>query len=291
MSRTVRLIQGKGDWEATPPTGASDADLSHIANDFIVQAGVVDLEGGDALVTELDTPSTGVQVAKGTIYVENSSWIPNSNEPRFYQVVGDEIEELEVSTNSSGDERIDLIAQKIDKITPPNDEATNVGPLVVIEGTPGAGEPSVPANHEVIAALNLPDGYDTVDNSMIEDRRRQTYLETKDINGGFTEIADTPNITIDLSTTRIRKFRIGPLAGNRNFTLDNAKEGEAVYVVFINDGTARSPSWQNVLKWFGIENDPAMADYVDPSKEGAFMFVCTDEDNQEYDAFFLGSEQ
>lgn len=291
MSRTVRLIQGKGDWQATPPTGASDADLYQIANDFIVQGGVIDKDGGDALVTELDTPGFGVKVAKGIVYVPNSSWLPNSNEPKFYQVVGDVDEEVDIATNSSGDVRVDLIAQKIDKITAPNDEATNVSPIVVIEGTPGSGAPSLPADHELIATLTLPDGYTAVDNGMITDNRRQVYLETKDINSGFLELTDGATITINLATTRKRKFFVDPIAGNRTLALTNFKEGDAAYIKFTNDGTARTPVWPANVTWIGIEDDPNMADYVDPNKTGAFMFICTDEDTPAFDGYFLGAEE
>lgn len=291
MSRTIRLIQGKGDWTATPPTGASDADLYQLANDFIVQGGVVDLDGGDALVSEIAIPAYKVKIAKGTLYVPNASWIKNSNEPRFYQVVGDVDEELNISTNSSGDVRVDLVLQKIDKITAPNDEATNVSPIVKVEGTPGAGAPAIPSDHLLLATLTLPDGYAAVTNSMITDNRQQVYLETKDINSGFLVVADASPIVLNLDTTRKRKFRVSPIAGNRTLSIINAKEGEAVYIEFVNDSTSRSPVWPTLVKWIGIEDDPAMADYVDPLKTGAFMFVCTDEATQTFDGYFLGAEE
>lgn len=290
MSRTVRLIQGKGDWEATPPTGASDADLYQLANDFIVQGGVVNLDGGDAVVTELDTPGYGVKVAPGVLYVPNSSWIANSNEPRYYQVVGDVEEEIEISTNSSGSTRVDLIAQKIDKVTPPNDEATNVSPLVVIEGTPGGGAPSVPVNHLLLSTLTLPDGFAAVTNSMIVDNRQQVYLETRDINDDFVTLTDASTITIDLAATRKRKFRV-TFGGNRTFVIDNPKEGNTIYLRTTNDGTARTPVWPANVTWYGIEDDPNLSFYVDANKSAAFIFVCTDEDTPAFDAFFLGAEQ
>lgn len=290
MSRTVRLIQGKGDWEATPPTGASDADLYQLANDFVVQGGVVDLEGGDALVTEIAVPGYKVKVAKGTIYVPNSSWLPNSNEPKFYQVVGDVDEELSISTNSSGDTRIDLIAQKIDKVTAPNDDASNVSPLVVIAGTPGDGAPDLPDDHELLATVTLLDGYASVVNSMIADNRRQVYLDTKDINEDFDTLTDAATVTINLDSTRKRKFKL-TWAGNRTLSLINAKLGETVYLRVTNDATPRSPTWFANITWFGIEDDPVMNLYTVASKSAAFIFVCTDEATQSFDGFFLGAEE
>lgn len=290
MSRTVRLINGKGDWEATPPTGATDADLYQLANDFIVQGGVADLAGGDALVTETLTPVYKVKVAKGTIYVPNSSWIKNSNEPRYYQVVGDADEEINVATNSSGSTRVDLVCQKIDKITAPNDDATNVSPIVIVQGTPGSGAPAVPNDHELLATLTLPDGYAAVVNSMIADNRRQVYLETKDINSDFTALADGANITMNLGNKK-RKFDIGPLTANRTLLVTNPKDGDVFYVRITNDGTPRSPVWFAGITWIGIESNPDMADYVDASKTGVFMFVCTDASAPSYDGYFLGAEE
>lgn len=292
MSRSVRLIQGKGDWEADPPTGASDADLYQLANDFVAQAGVVDLDGGDALVTESDTPGLSVKVAKGTIYVENSSWIQNSNEVRFWQVVGSTVDTVVIPSNSSGDERIDLIAQKIDRITEPNDDADNVAPLARIEGTPGAGAPTLPDDHELLATLTLPDGFDTVVNSMITDNRRQVYLDTKNdlVNNGFVNLADGSTITINLGTTSKRKFRV-TLGGDRIIAVSGAKEGDVFYLRLTNDGTARDPVWFAGITWFGIEDDPDMSDYVALSKSGAFVFVCTTDDGDEFDGFFLGAEE
>lgn len=203
MSRQVRLIQGKGDWEAQPPTGASDADLYQLANDFIIQGGVADLAGGDSLVVENDTPGFGVTVPKGTLYVPNSSWLPNSNEPRFYQVVADTDEVINVATNSSGSTRVDLVCQKIDKITAPNDEGDNVGPLVIVQGTPGSGAPAVPSNHLLLATLTLPDGYAAVVNAMIEDERIQVKVNPAFLPDDFLRDDDVQTISNKRITKRV----------------------------------------------------------------------------------------
>lgn len=287
--KKVRLIQGKGDWTSSPPTGASDADLYQLSNDFIVQGGVLDLDGGDALVTELDTPEYKVQIAKGTIYVLNSAWTQNSHEPKFYQVVSDAVEELDITTNSSGSTRVDLVALKIDKVTTPNDDGDNVVPFVVIEGTPGAGAPALPDDHELLATLTLPDGYAAVTNSMIADGRKQIYLETRDINNGFLDLVDGSTITIDLSQKK-RKFRV-TLAGNRTFAVTNPKLGDTFYLRLTNDSTARTPNWFSNITWIGVEDDPDMANYVSANKVGGWLFICTDEDTPSFDGYFLGAEE
>lgn len=173
----VRLIQGKGDWTDVPPTGASDADLSHLANDFIEDGGVIKPENGNALVEESDTPGMHVKVAPGVIYVENSSWTENSVEPRTYQVVRDTEETgVTIASNSSGSTRIDLICQEIDKVTTPNDDADNVCPITVVQGTPGAGIPATPNDHERLAYVTVADGETSITNAEITDTRRTVAL-------------------------------------------------------------------------------------------------------------------
>lgn len=177
MSERVRIINGKGDWEDTPPTGADDHDLQSFANDFLITGGVVKLADGMCLVEELDTPAMKVKVAPGVTYVENSSWTESSFEPRFYIVVRDAEEELDISSNSSGLVRTDLICQKIDKVTTPDDTASNVCPLIVVEGTPGAGAPALPADHEAFAEVAVPDGATTIENADITDVRRMVGID------------------------------------------------------------------------------------------------------------------
>lgn len=290
MARTIRLINGKGDWTDNPPTGASDADLYQMANDFIAQAGVLDKEGGDSLVTESDTPGMTVKVAKGTIYVENSTWEANSFEPRYYQVVGDAEETLNIASNSSGSTRIDKICQKIDKITTPDDEATNVSPLVVVQGTPGGGAPATPDDHELLATVTVVDGETQILDADITDQRRQIYIDTKDINNDFEVIADAPTMTMDMDTKK-RKFLLGPMTANRTVAITNAKEGDTIYFVIENDATARNPVWPSNVTWFGVEDDPDMSDYVEAGKKGAFLFICVDEDTPAFHGFFLGAEE
>ncbi len=243
MARKVRLINGKGDWEATPPTGASDADLYQLANDFVEQGGVINKTGGDGEVTELDTPGMSVKVKKGTIYVENSSWVPNSFEPRFYQVVADADEEIAISTNSSGSTRVDLVCQSVDKITEPNDDGSNVTPLVIVEGDPGEGTPDLPNDHELLAVLTLPDGTTAaVTDDMIDtDVRRQVFLNPGAINAGFVIAADGATITLDLQDGKRDKFFTTPTA-NRSIAFANAPVGK-YFSLYVEQGSGGNKAY------------------------------------------------
>lgn len=241
MSRLLRLINGKGDWEATPPTGASDADLYQIANDIVAREGVLDKDGGDGLVTELDTPVKKVKLAKGTIYVENSSWVKNSFAPRFYQVVADADQEIDVSSNASGLVRTDLVCQKIDKITTPNDDGSNVAPAIMVEGTPGSGAPAVPNDHYAVAQLDLPDGYSAVTNAMITDLRQAIYINPNIVNGGFVIVADAGTMTLNLENGLKDKFFM-TVDGNRNIAFSNAPIGQ-YFSVYVKQGSGGNKAY------------------------------------------------
>ncbi len=238
MSRTIRLINGKGDWTATPPTGASDADLYQLANDIIAQGGVVDLDGGDALVTQSSTPGMSVKIAKGTIYVENAAWTEDSFEPKYYQVVANADEDVSIDSNSSGSTRIDLICQQIDKITAPNDDATNVCDVVVVKGTPGAGAPALPSNHELLATVTVDDGATSILNADISDDRRKVFILPNTTNGGFVTLVDGATVAIDCENGKYDRFVV-TIAGNRTLTIDNLPEGMPIllYVIQGSGGT------------------------------------------------------
>lgn len=71
MSIRVRIINGKGDWTATPPTGADEADWRGLVTDFISTGGVVNLTT-DLIVTQQTVPNMSVKVSKGTAYIANA---------------------------------------------------------------------------------------------------------------------------------------------------------------------------------------------------------------------------
>lgn len=216
MALRVRLINGKGDWEADPPTGASDHDLYHIANDLFSNGGVVDRAGGDGLVTEQDTPGMSVKVAKGTYYVPNSSWTKNSAEPKFFQVVQDADVTILIDSNSSGETVTVLIAIKVDKITAPNDEGTNIATAVKIVGTPGDGEPALPDDHELLAVVTVEDLVAAISNEDIADRREKVSLDPSFIASGITTLPDGTTINIDTDGGKNNKFLV-TIQGNRTF--------------------------------------------------------------------------
>lgn len=272
MSKKISIIGGKGDWEATPPTGASDHDLYHVLNDFYEGGGVLDLAGGDFEVTESLTPGMTVIVKMGTIFVPNSSWSKNSWEPKFYRIISDSDEEaIAIANNASGQIRTDLVCQSVDKVTEPNDDASNVCPIVVFQGTPGSGAPAVPDDMEVLAEIEVADGTSSITNAEITDRRRQIYARPSMLNSGFVTVADAATITLDCENGLNNKFYT-VVEGNRNLAITNMPIGHII-LVCVEQGTGGSfaPTFTGSPKWSPDGDAPDFS--TDEGVIDSFTFV------------------
>lgn len=249
MSSKTRAIQGKGDWEASPPTGMNDGDVYHIGNDIVASGGTAHLMFGDSLVEEDGTPGMFVRVNPGTIYVDNAAWTLGSFEPRYYQVVRDALETVPISSNPSGSTRYDVVCQFVDKVTPPNDNADNVCPIEVVEGTPGGGVPAIPDEHEPLAIVEVVDGATAITDSDIQDVRRQMYLMPNSTNSGVQIVADAATVTFDLNGGQYNKFFVS-VTNDRTFAVANAPVG-LPFLVMVQQGTGapNAPTWWNDILW------------------------------------------
>jgi hypothetical protein len=244
----VRAIDGKGDWTDVPPTGMNDGDVINIINDFVVNAGVVLPEAGNALVTQSDTPGMHVKVAAGIIYVENSAWTQNSYEPRFWQVVRNAATTaVAISSNSSGQLRYDAICQEVDTVTTPNDNADNICPITVVEGTPGETTVTIPDDHELLAIVAVADGETSITNSEIVDYRTPVFGRHGFINPGFVELDDDTTITFDAEYGVYNRFFVA-IEGNRTLTFDNFPVGQFITIYIQQaDGGGQVPTFSDSI--------------------------------------------
>lgn len=281
----VRIINGKGDWGAEPPTGADDHDLQTFLNDFVSAGGVLDLSGGDALVAQSGTPGMSVQVAPGTIYVENSSWSPNSLEPRFYVVVRDSATTaIAISSNPSGSTRFDLVCQEIDKVTSPNDTASNICPITVVAGTPGAGIPSTPNDMELLAVIEVASGETSITTGDISDERRRVQVNLPAFQSPLQEVADGATITFDLEDGTYNKFLVAITAA-RTLAVSNVPVGIPFMISIQQDGGGGDGVtwWSNILWQDGEAPD------FSGSADGAYdTFGFIKMANGDYQGFVVG---
>ena len=177
MAKRITVINGKGDFTATPPTGVDTGDWMSLESILIADEGVINVSGDKLLVRELAAPSMKVRVNPGQCYIENSDFTADSLQNKYFLFKMDSEEELDISSNASGSTRIDLICAEVDKVTSPDNTGANVALLTVVEGTPGAGVPATPDDHLKLAEVEVGDGVTSITDSDITDSRVEVVLD------------------------------------------------------------------------------------------------------------------
>jgi hypothetical protein len=178
------------------------------ARDFILQAGIVDIATG-FLVAQNTSPDMNVKVAAGIAYVPNDSFSAYSTEPKYWPVISDAYETIAIASNPSGSSRIDLVCIKCDDGISADENASNIASIVVVQGTPGAGAPSVPANHEKIATITVANGATSIVNANIADDRQQiTIGNEKILTDGIYSKSGDDHITIEPGTNKLVKIAV-----------------------------------------------------------------------------------
>lgn len=167
-------VNGMGRVDAALATyGMKAEDHMHISQDFINSGGVANM-ATDCLVTQNGTPNMSVNVAAGTVYIPNSSFVENSTaQNRYWRAINDATINLAINANSSGNPRITSVFARRNANTP-NDDATNAFDFLVVDGTPAGSPtpPATPANHERIADIAVANGASSIVTANITDRRR-----------------------------------------------------------------------------------------------------------------------
>jgi hypothetical protein len=138
MAHKVAVINGKE--PSGGVGGVSDADLSSLAVNFFT-AGVVKL-AEDYLVEQQTTPDMSVKVNTGKAHVKKA------DDSNAYVTELDTAANVNISSNTSGNPRIDALVIKVDLGVTPNEYGDNVPSLVVVEGTPAAS-PEAPTDEEI----------------------------------------------------------------------------------------------------------------------------------------------
>jgi hypothetical protein len=186
MGVYVRIRNGMKPDPASGEGGASEGDVRGHHSDIIENTGgVVDLAGDHLLVHENDPVGMSVIVDPGIGYIPNSDFSElDGDSIKFWEAVVTEAEELEISANTSGSTRIDLICLKLDTAVEPDEFASNIATLVVVEGTPGAGAPATPDDHLLLAQVEVVNGETEIEDASITDERTQLLIKEDFIPGG-----------------------------------------------------------------------------------------------------------
>jgi hypothetical protein len=114
-----------------------------------------------------------------------------------------------LNTNTSGSARIDLVCLKIDY-------AAMKGQTTIVQGTPGAGAPALPANHLKLAEVTCVDSYTLIAAAQIADKRSRAFRPVFEVFPGadvnaitssaWTDICTLPNIVTANDRTATYEF-------------------------------------------------------------------------------------
>lgn len=230
MTMKVSIIDGI---EPNPGSGLGGANEGHIQGfqddiSNIQLGGVRDKPGGDCLVTEITpTPGMFVKIADGVVYVPNNDFDAEEiTTTKGWRVVIKSEGNLAIAANSSGSTRIDLVCIKVDKVTTPNEFASNVATKIIVQGTPGAGAPALPAKHYKLAQVTVINGATEIENADIADSRTQiaitANIETESLKVGgsaaITDVLDEDDMSSDsataIPTQQSVKAYVDSIAGN-----------------------------------------------------------------------------
>jgi hypothetical protein len=173
---TVGVINGKA--PSGGVGGVTDADLANIARNFVSQGVVVST---DCLVEQQASPNMTVKVNTGQLYIDKSDHTIK------YHVLINTARNGTITSNSSGNPRIDAVVVKVDLGATPNNYADNVATIVVVAGTP-AGSPVAPTDGTIqtavgagnpfyrLANVTVANGASSIINANISSTRLQAAL-------------------------------------------------------------------------------------------------------------------
>lgn len=257
--------------------GATEGDIRGDMNDIIESlSGVVDVTGGHALVHEATSPAMTVVVDKGVVYVPNDSYDEfDSDSIKFWELVISGLtaaRTLSITSNSSGQTRIDRICAMINPATTPDETASNIGSILVVVGTPGAGEPDLPAYHTPLAKVTVANGETEITNTEIVDERVQLVFKSDflDLPTDLVTETDTQTLTNKRITKRITLvasdttpnpdcdtediYGLTALAGAAAFQAPagTPTDGQSLILRIKDDGTGRALTWDSVYRVIGV---------------------------------------
>jgi len=162
--------------------GLKDLDIMHLSEDLFLNAGVA--KSTDLVVSQNHLGADrSVDFSAGIAYILNSAWAANNeSNTKYYRGINPSVANVALTTNTSGNPRIDLICAKVDTVTTPNGDASNVFSFFVEVGTPGASPsaPAVPNDCLALAQVTLAHNYTQVTNANITDRRIEIGLVRMD---------------------------------------------------------------------------------------------------------------
>ncbi len=267
-------------------TSHPEDSVMQFFTDFVNSSGVLFVSDDHFKVVENSPiPDMTVKVKQGRAYVTKSAIATN-----VYPVRSDAEESVIISSNSSGNPRIDAVVLYIDKSVIPNFDASNVAKIVAVEGSPAAA-PQPPTDDEIstvigvnnpflrLAEVFVASGATEITNSDITDKRVRAILRSS--LARYKQNTDESTITFNMEEAEVHSVTLG---GNRILVFANVSVGQVFTIRLKQDGTgSRTVTWPSGINW---------ADGVAPTltttanKTDVFSFICTG--SGAYDGFVVG---
>ena len=253
-----------------------EASVLQTLTDLVRQSGVYDAGGSDFQVIEQTIPDLSVLVGLGKAYIKGDS---------TYPVRSTADETIAITSNSSGNPRIDAIVLYIDLSATPTADSSNVAKIFAVLGTPNAS-PLAPDDSEILTAIGASNPYIRLANvdvasgatqifdADITDTRPQvyTYIYTEE----WVDLVDGATIDVDLSLGR--KFRV-TITANRILNLLNLTNGKTFVLRIKQDGSgSHSVTWWSNIEWVSA-TEPDLTTTANRSDE--FVFNCLDSTDTE----------
>lgn len=208
MAITVSVLQGGANSHQT-----TSEEINYYATDFITEgvvgtmantSGVAPMTGTFA-VNAQGTPDATVAVSTGIAYITAT---PTSGNSQNLRVQNSASSNVTISANSTGGTRYDWLYLKIDpdKAKDPNSGASDVATLVTSRSTSNNVDNGTPPTYGLLlAVLTVANGFTTISNGNIADRRTTAVSIATADTSGWSPLGYTPN-TVTYN-------------GNRNYSL------------------------------------------------------------------------
>lgn len=274
-------------------TALLEHQMAHLTIDSVYQSGVLDLSGNHFKVIEHSPNNKSVDVYDGIGYFKKTSMTYRGLIDTDSQTASKE--NVAITSNSSGNPRIDAIVVYVDVNITSNADASNVLKLKAVAGTPAAS-PTAPSDGDIqsdigagcpfirLANVAVANGFTSIVNANITDMRTEAYKQwsaphyqeklIKPTVQGSKQDTDAQSLgtgTLTLDCEKKNVFEV-TLTGNITLALSNVSVGQIINIDLIQDGTgSRMVTWFSGIKW---PDNVAPTLTTTASKRDSFVIKC-----------------
>jgi len=260
MSLTVSVLQGGTNSHATSSEEvnalATDTNAPGVIGVITNTSGVAPATGAFA-VNAQGTPNATVAVSSGVCYVTGT---PTSGNSQLVRVKNSASANVTIAANATGGTRYDFVYVKVDpdKLKDPALDASDVATLVTSRSTSATTDNGTPPTYgTLIAVVTVANGFSTITNSNIADKRVRTGFMGNwiDVNGNeIAKSSATASAVNEITFTNAATGNgptISATGDDTNIDINLAPKGTGQFkiggnAVSAGAWTAYTPTWTNL---------------------------------------------